>query len=97
MDFRYSAGRNQHSTSGGRKKTDPVQPVTGGKKKTRDPYPVDGNVAVGMLPGMEPLLTQEMVDPIRSLAVTSRQLYKERIVKGIVSRNMGQHGTVCRG
>jgi hypothetical protein len=46
---------------------------------------------------MEPLLTQEMVDPIRSLAVTSRQLYKERIVKGIVSRNMGQHGTVCRG
>jgi hypothetical protein len=40
---------------------------------------------------MEPLLTQEMVDPIRSLAVTSRQLYKEKIVKGIVSRNMGQH------
>ncbi len=41
---------------------------------------------------MEPLLTQEMVDPIRSLAVTSRQLYIDRIViKGIVSRNMGQH------
>jgi hypothetical protein len=41
---------------------------------------------------MEPLLTQEMVDPIKSLAVTSRQLYKDRIViKGIVSPNMGQH------
>jgi hypothetical protein len=27
-----------------------------------------------VLPGIEPLLTQEMVDPIRSLAVTRRQL-----------------------
>ena len=29
------------------------------------------------MPGMEPLLTQEIVDPIRSLAVTKRQLGQE--------------------
>jgi hypothetical protein len=41
---------------------------------------------------MEPLLTQEMVDPIKSLAVTSKQLHKDTIaIKGIVSRKMGQH------